>query len=256
MDDAQPGAGKTIALLEPGGERSALLSEALRQAGYAVRAETAAAALAAPDRAAAGDLYLLDLTTPRADGMALVGALRRQGDTPIVVITGKANAADRAAGLELGADDHVAWPCDIRELLARIQALLRRHSLATHASRPAKLQQWTFAGWRVDSLARRLRAPDDRWVDLTASEYRLLEILISHPGQTQSRASLLSSIYQRPWSAEDRSIDNLVVRLRRKLREDPRDPQLIRTVRGGGYVMTAAVRMTRQPAADGQAPGA
>ena len=133
----------------------------------------------------------------------------------------------------------------MRELLARIQALLRRHDLVAHGARPATLQRWTFAGWRVDSLARRLRAADDRSVDLTASEYRLLEILITHPGQIQSRESLLMSIYQRPWTSDDRSIDNLVVRLRRKLGEDPRDPQLIRTVRGGGYVLVAAVRVTR-----------
>jgi len=254
MDDAGPGAGKTIVLVEPGGERLALLGPALRQAGYAVQA-AAATSLAAAD-SGAGDLYLLDLTAPRADGLALIGALRRQGDRPIIIVTGRANAADRAAGLEFGADDHIAWPFDMRELVARIQALLRRHSLANQAARPAKLQQWTFAGWRVDSLARRLQAPDDSWVDLTASEYRLLEILITHPGQIQSRASLLASIYQRPWSADDRSIDNLVVRLRRKLGEDPRNPRLIKTVRGGGYVMTAAVRMTRQRAVDGEAAGA
>ena len=246
MSDPAAARDRTIALVEHHADRLALLSRGLQEAGFAVLAHADAASLATADLAPPPGLYLLDLSNSGEPGLALIGELRRRAAAPIIVIAGKVSAAARASGLELGADDHVAWPCDMRELVARIEALLRRQELAAHATRPAALQEWTFGAWRVDSLARRLRGADDRSVELTASEYRLLEILVMHPGQTHSRASLLESIYERPWMAGDRSIDNLVVRLRRKLGEDPRAPRLIRTVRGGGYVLTAAVRVTRR----------
>ena len=246
MNEPPPDRGTTIALVAHRGDRLALLERGLDEAGYVVRAHPDATSLGAADLAGSADLFLLDLASADQDGLSLLAGLRGRCDKPIIIVTGKTDAAARARGLDLGADDHVAWPCDMRELLARIQALLRRHQLAAQAARRAALQEWSFGGWRGDSLARRLRATDGRSVELTASEYRLLEILITHPGQTQSRESLLLSVYQRPWTADDRSIDNLVVRLRRKLGEDPRDPQLVKTVRGGGYVLTAPVRVARR----------
>ena len=133
----------------------------------------------------------------------------------------------------------------MRELVARIEALLRRQELAAHATRPAALQEWTFGAWRVNSLARRLRGADDRSVELTASEYRLLEILVMHPGQTHSRAALLKSIYVVALDGRGSQHRQSRGTPAPQAGRGPARSRLIRTVRGGGYVLTAAVRVTR-----------
>ncbi|MFO1060587.1 MAG: response regulator transcription factor [Dongiaceae bacterium] len=220
------------------------LAARLEESGYRV-AVCADAGLLRGDGAPPADMVVLDLDAPGGDGLALVRELRACGGAPLILVTGRGSVAERVAGLGLGADDYIARPFDPRELVARIDAVLRRRELVVSGARRPVLQRWAFAGWQLDAFTRRLAAPDGAPVDLTASEYRLLEILVSSPGQLQRREDLLKAIYQRDWTRQDRSIDNLVVRLRRKLRDDSRSAQLIRTARGGGYLLTAPVRVIR-----------
>jgi two-component system OmpR family response regulator len=238
------GAGRLVTIIDGDELRRRELAERLEASGYRVAAWADAGALR-DDAGAAADLFVLDLAAPDSDGLDLLRQLRATTRAPIILVTGRSGVAERVASLGLGADDYIARPFDARELVARVEAVLRRHELVSHGARRSVLQRWAFAGWQLDALTRRLTAPDGTPVDLTASEYRLLEILVSNPGQLQRRDGLLKAIYQREWTRHDRSIDNLVVRLRRKLRDDSREARLIRTARGGGYVLIASVRVVR-----------
>jgi DNA-binding response OmpR family regulator len=237
-------AARLVTILAGDAARRRDLAERLEAGGYRVAA-CAEVGMLRGEGVAAADMFVLDLEAPGSDGLELVRELRIASRAPIILVTGRGSVAERVAGLGLGADDYVARPFDARELVARIDAVMRRHELVANGARRSVLQRWAFAGWQLDALTRRLTAPDGAPVDLTASEYRLLEILVSSPGQLQRREDLLKAIYQRDWTRQDRSIDNLVVRLRRKLRDDSRQARLIRTARGGGYVLTAPVRVVR-----------
>jgi len=247
MSGQGSGAGRTVVLVASRGNSTALLVQQIEREGHRVllQAEGTALRLAGVGNAAAA--FLIELVAIQ-EARAVIRELRRRTSAPIIIIVPKANAVDRVTGLELGADDVLVKPFDVRELLARLQALMRRHELATHGSRSAKLHHWSFDRWQLDALSRRLRDPDGQAVELTGGEYRLLEIFLRHPGQVQSRQELLNKIYERDWSRADRSIDNLVVRLRRKLRDDPRRPHMIKTARGNGYVLSVPVRVARSTA--------
>ncbi len=191
------------------------------------------------------DLIVLDLMLPGEDGLTLCRSLRTEIDVPVIMLTARGEEVDRIIGLEMGADDYLAKPFSARELLARINAVLRRAGgrgggLAT-ASTDGGAGRVRFAGWRLDLDSRTLVAPDGVLVDLSAGEYGLLAAFVSHPQRVLSRDQLLDLARGRDAQPFDRSIDVQVSRLRRKLEDDPRTPRLIKTVRGGGYMFTAAV---------------
>lgn len=186
------------------------------------------------------DLVILDLMLPGEDGLSLCRELRARSQIPVVMLTILGEETDRILGLEMGADDYVPKPFNPRELLARVKAVLRRSQGSGAPARNAAMAL-RFAGWRLDRGLRRLESPDSLVVDLTAGEFDLLAAFAEHPQQVLTRDQLLDLTQGRAEAAFERSIDMQVSRLRRKIEADPREPRLIKTVRGGGYVFTANV---------------
>ena len=188
------------------------------------------------------DLIVLDVKLPDQDGFSLVRELRRTHDTPIILLTGKSDAIDRIIGLEIGADDYLGKPFELRELLARIRSVLRR-TRVREIPRPERASQEVkvFAGWALDEVHRQLFSPTGQEVELTAAEFELLRELVNNPQRPVGRSQLLQKVQSREWSPEDRSIDVSISRLRRKLEEDPNRPALIKTIRNMGYVLASTV---------------
>lgn len=186
------------------------------------------------------DLVILDLMLPGEDGLSLCRELRTRSQLPVVMLTILGEETDRILGLEMGADDYLAKPFNPRELLARVKAVLRRSQGAAAPTRGSAIAL-RFAGWRLDRGLRRLESPDGLVIDLTAGEFDLLATFAEHPQQVLTRDQLLDLTQGRTETPFERSIDMQVSRLRRKIEADPREPELIKTVRGGGYVFTAVV---------------
>jgi two-component system OmpR family response regulator len=188
------------------------------------------------------DLLLLDLGLPGEDGLALMRSLRERSSVPVIVVTGRGEPVDRILGLEIGADDYVTKPFDVRELAARVRSVLRRTNERPATSRPGPgIDIVHFAGWTLHLDARRLESPQGRTVALTTGEFELLAALVKSPGQVHSRDELLAATRNREAGPFDRTIDVQIGRLRRKIETDPQHPELIKSVRGAGYVFTAKV---------------
>ncbi len=193
------------------------------------------------------DLVVLDLMMPGEDGLSLTRRLRTQGNSvPIVMLTAMGEDTDRIVGLEVGADDYLPKPFNPRELLARIKAVLRRfqgdtNDLAPVATPTGSAPRLKFNDWVLDIATRDLTAPDGVVLTLSAGEFDLLRAFVEHPRRVLSRDQLLDLARGRQAIPFDRSIDIQVSRLRRKLDDDPKEPQLIKTVRGGGYLFTPEV---------------
>jgi two-component system, OmpR family, response regulator len=188
------------------------------------------------------DLVLLDLRLPGEDGLQLARALRERATLPIVLLTGQNEEADRVMGLELGADDYVTKPFSPRELLARLRAVLRRYQIqATLPERDSTRRAFRFAGWELNLRTRRLRSPAGETVELSNGEFSLLSALCGAPGRALSRDQLLSMSRLHEAEVYDRTIDVQILRLRRKIEEDPAHPRLIVTQRGAGYLFDTQV---------------
>jgi DNA-binding response OmpR family regulator len=192
------------------------------------------------------DLVLVDLALPSENGLSLVRFLRENHRCGIIVVSGRNDLTDRVVGLEVGADDYVAKPYETRELLARVNSVLRRvgntsAALARPAAPAPGREVLAFAHWRFDAAARHLLAPGGEVVELTSGEFNLLSEFIAHPAEVLSRERLLQAVHNRNWDYFDRSIDVLVTRLRRKIEASPEQPAIVKTVRGAGYLFTATV---------------
>ncbi len=188
------------------------------------------------------DLVVLDLKLPGEDGLSLAARLRSSYDIPIIMLTSLGSDVDRIVGLEMGADDYLAKPFNPRELLARIRAVLRRvRGLSIKPTPETRHQRVHFAGWTLDLTVRDLLSPQGERVDLTAGEFNLLEAFIKAPRRILSRDQLLEMTHSTDAEVFDRTIDVLILRLRRKIEPDPRHPSLIRTERGAGYVFAPQV---------------
>ncbi|WP_052080923.1 response regulator [Pseudomonas sp. ML96] len=186
------------------------------------------------------DVIILDLMLPGEDGLALCRELRASSDIPILMLTARCEPTDRIIGLELGADDYMAKPFEPRELVARIQTILRRVRDDRSAPREEPRANLRFDGWTLHCVLRQLQSPDGLVVPLSNAEFRLLWVFLERPRRVLSREQLLDEARGRSIEAFDRSIDLLVSRLRQKLGDDPRSPALIKTVRGEGYLFDAA----------------
>lgn len=184
------------------------------------------------------DLVILDLKLPGEDGFALTRHLRATSNVAIIIITGNEEEVDRVVGLELGADDYVAKPFSPRELLARIKTILRRTMAMTAVPSKYKTDLRYFSGWQFDTVSRNLIAPGGEEVSLTTQEYNLLAVFTDHPNDVFDRDRLSMALQNRKWDPFDRSVDVLVGRLRAKIEDDPKNPQLIKTVRSIGYIFT------------------
>lgn len=225
-----------------------LIETYLSGEGYLVAGVDGGLALREAMQREPADLVIVDLGLPGEDGLSLTRFLREHYDVGIVIVTGKGSAVDRVIGLEIGADDYLAKPFDLRELLARVRSVLRRvrrGGPAPQAERPAQEAQdkdsLHFAGWRFDLLSRRLFAPDGAEVALSTGEFTLLKTFVERPHRVLSRDALIELIHHRKAGPFDRSIDVQVGRLRRKIETDADNPLLIKSVRGVGYVFTANV---------------
>jgi two-component system OmpR family response regulator len=185
------------------------------------------------------DLVVLDVMLPGEDGLSLCRRLRAKSHLPVVMLTAKGDELDRIIGIEMGADDYLSKPFNPRELLARIRAVLRRTSLAVSSEAGARLM--TFDDWQLNCVARTLTNPGGSLVALTSAEFDLLQALCERAGRTLSRDQLVDITQGRSAGAFERSVDVLVSRIRRKIERDPHRPDLIKTVRSGGYLFTPIV---------------
>jgi two-component system OmpR family response regulator len=184
---------------------------------------------------------VLDVMMPGEDGLSICRRLRARGDVPVLMVTAKGEDIDRIVGLEVGADDYLPKPFHPRELVARARAILRRTRLAHRAAEAPTREVYGFAGWTLDAASRALTDAAGRPVVLTGAEFDLLLVLLTHPQRVLNRDQLLDWTRGRSAQPYDRTIDVQLSRLRRKLQDDPADPSIIRTVRGGGYLFGPAV---------------
>lgn len=187
------------------------------------------------------DFVVLDLNLPDADGLALCRKLRVDSDLPVLMLTARGEETDRIIGIEMGADDYLVKPFSPRELLARIKSILRRTRTVPRNLRPEIHRCLAFSGWTLDTATRVLKAPDGVVIPLSGGEYRLLRLLLEHPNRVLHRDQLTELIHGREAEPYDRAVDVQVSRLRRRLRDERAEPQLIRTVRGEGYVLATDV---------------
>lgn len=240
-------------------EMRGLLAEYFTRQGFAVQLAADAAQARAQVIETRPDLALLDVTMPGENGLGLLRWLRQEHPrVAVVMLTGNGETVDRVVGLELGADDYVAKPCELRELLARVRAVLRRSSFgqnlqdeqptqpagqASTAQVPSRIRamQGTVAmGDRtLDLDQQRLFGPDGSEIDVSAGEFDLLALFARNPNRPLKRESILAQAHDRGWDVFDRSIDLRIMRLRRKLERNPDKPEVIKTVRGVGYVFVA-----------------
>jgi DNA-binding response OmpR family regulator len=222
-----------------------LLEAGLKAEGYAVSEAADGAGLMAMLEKKPVDLITLDVRLGGEDGFNLAREVRAKNNVPIIMISGKGDMIDRVVGLELGADDYIAKPFHMREVLARIRAVLRRYE--TQSAEPAraspaeKSRRFEFDGWVLDAGRRALVTPEGKDCELTTAEFNLLLLLVERPGRVLSRDELMDLLKGHDWTPLDRSIDGLVARLRKKI-ERGEVPQLVKTVRGIGYVFAAQVR--------------
>ncbi|MFG1351675.1 response regulator [Xanthobacter autotrophicus] len=219
-----------------------LLAKYLTRNGFRVSVASGGADMRQQMRTGTFDLVVLDIMMPGDDGLTLCRQLRQSSDIPVVLLTAAAEETDRIVGIELGADDYVTKPFNPRELLARIRAILRR------AQGPARVQQggprrYRFDRWQLDPDRRLLLDETGSEVRLGSAEFRLLAALVTRPSVVLTRDQLLDITAGRPAQVFDRSIDNLVSRLRRRIERDPQHPELIKTVWGDGYVFAAPVEV-------------
>lgn len=190
------------------------------------------------------DLLVLDLNLPGEDGLSLCRRLRGQSgqpNLPVIMLTARGEAVDRILGLEMGADDYLPKPFEPRELLARIRSVLRRTHALPPSLEPPKTGRMHFAGWTLDLQARHLLDTRGVVVSLSGAEFRLLKILLDHANRVLNRDQLLNLTKGRDADPFDRSMDLQVSRLRQKLGDDAKSPQIIKTIRNEGYVMVATV---------------
>lgn len=216
------------------------LGEYLSRQGFEVLQSSSAAEARSRLRDGKFDLVLLDIMMPGEDGLSLCRHLVEAHDIPVIFLTARGEATDRIVGLEIGADDYVVKPFEPRELVARIRSVLRRS--ARGAAMPDENEAFAFEGWVLDPLKRRLVDQEGAVVAISSVEFRLLMAFLEHPRQVLNRDRLLDMVQGREAHLFDRAVDNQVSRLRRKIETDSRNPQLIQTVWGGGYMLATDVK--------------
>jgi len=234
-----------IAILDDEADITALLANYLQGQGYRVSQTHTGAALLALMARDPPQLVLLDLGLPGEDGFSIARQLREHWQCGLVIVTGRGDSIDKVVGLEVGADDYVTKPFDLRELLARIKAVLRR-TLNVPAGAPAGVPRglYRFATWQLDVPSRRLTNAAGAEVALTGGEFAILCAFVQHPDRVLSRDFLLEKARGREAAPFDRTIDVQVGRLRKKLEVNADDPQIIKSVRGAGYILVAPVSVS------------
>lgn len=217
-----------------------LLRRCFERDGFAVAEAKNGAEMRAHIDAPGLAVVTLDLTLGGEDGLELAREIRARNNVPIIMITGKGDTIDRVVGLELGADDYITKPFQLREVLARVRAVLRRYAAVPHAAEAsAEEDRYAFDDMILDVGRRTLSNRDGTTRDLTTAEFNLLHIFVKRPRRVLSRDNIMDLLKGHEWSPLDRSIDALIGRLRKRVEADPNAPTLIKTVRGVGYVFTS-----------------
>lgn len=242
QETAAPAPHPHLLVVEDDPQIAQLLARYLGGNGLRISTVASGAAVRAFAERASVELVLLDLGLPDEDGLQLLRLLQGQWQVPVIVVSGRGEAVERVVGLELGADDYVAKPFDLRELLARIRSVLRRSGGRTAEHKPAGPAAMHFDGMSLDCGARRLTDRTGREIELTRGEFELLQALAQHPQQVLSRDALMNALHGRDAGPFDRAIDVRVGRLRRKIEIDPARPRLIQSIRGAGYRFATAVQ--------------
>ena len=233
-----------ILIVDDDAEIRSLLSTYLQKSGLTVSAVADGKGMWQALAAGNIDLIVLDLMLPGDDGLTLCRNLRARAempDIPVIMLTARGDETDRIVGLEMGADDYLAKPFSARELLARIKVILRRARSLPANLRPENARLLAFDRWTLDTAHRHLVSAEGVVTPLSGAEYRLLRIFLRHPNRVLNRDQLVDLTQGREADPLDRSIDVQVSRLRHRLGDDPREPNLIKTVRGEGYVMSVPV---------------
>ena len=234
-----------ILIVDDEAEVRALLREYFELEGYRVSEAKDGIEMRAHLEKHPVTLITLDVSLPGQDGFALAREIRATRNVPIVMISGKQDPVDRVIGLELGADDYITKPFNLREVLARVRAVLRRYHPEDRApgaiTGERKDERYSFDGFTLSIQRRELADASGRVIELTTAEFNLLELLVTRPSRVMTRDNIMDALKGHEWSPFDRSIDTLVARLRKKIEGDTEHPRLIKTVRGVGYVFTADV---------------
>jgi len=228
-----------VLVVDDDAEVRGMLVEYLSTSGYEVSAAADGAAMREALARARPEVVLLDVNLPGEDGLSLARFLREHHDLGIIMVTAAGEVVDRIVGLEMGADDYVAKPFDLRELRARLKSVMRRvqgRSAAPPAPAAGARDRVPVGQCLLDLKSRQLFDRDGRDIALTAMEFDLLKAFVEHPNQVLSRDQLLTLTRNREWEPFDRSIDIRIARVRRKVEADPDNPRTIRTVRGAGYM--------------------
>jgi two-component system OmpR family response regulator len=220
-----------------------LLREYLEKNGYRVTTVADGKGMWAALEPGRADIVVLDLMLPGEDGLALCRKLRARSEMPVIMLTARGEETDRIVGLEMGADDYLAKPFNPRELLARIKSVLRRSRALPDNLQSETASRIRFAGHALDLASRNLVSPTGVVVALSGTEFRLLRIFLAHPNRVLNRDQLIDLMLSRDASPFDRSIDVQVSRLRHRLGEDAKEPAIIKTVRGEGYVLSVPVEV-------------
>ncbi len=247
-ESAQDTRPQRLLVVEDDPDISTLVARYLGSQGFTVDVAANGAMLRQALAAGPVDLVLLDLGLPGEDGFALTRYLHEHWQGPVIIVSGRGESVDRVVGLELGADDYVTKPFDLRELLARVRSVLRRYaSRAPAPAAPAAAPAdglLEFAGFRLDPGSRVLTDAEGREIPLTTGEFELLKLFLDHPNRVMSRNDIMSRIHGRDVGPYDRAIDVQLSRLRRKIDADPDRSPLFKSVRGTGYIFTERVRRT------------
>ena len=215
-----------------------MVGDYLKMHGFSVTLCDGGATLRQELKSASPDLIVLDLNMPEEDGLSIVRDLKRQNGAPVIMLTATASPIDRVVGLEIGADDYVAKPCELRELVARIRSVLRRSAQTEAAAPGQKNRRVRFGTKWLDLDAHHLRDDEDSIHPLTASEFSLLKAFAENPLRVLTRERLLDLASARDDEPFDRAIDVRITRIRRKIEPDPGQPRIIQTVRGAGYLFS------------------
>ncbi len=234
-----------VLIVDDDAETRSLLQAYLQKQGYRVTSAADGKSLRGALDTARPDLIVLDLMLPGEDGLQLCRDLRSRSNVPVIMLTARGEETDRIVGLEMGADDYLPKPFNPRELLARIKSVLRRARSLPENLEPEAVKSFSFTGWRLDVATRNLTAPDGIVVPLSGTEFKLLRVFLAHANRVLTRDQLIELMISRDAGPFDRALDVQVSRLRQRLRDDAREPRIIKTVRGEGYVLAAQVEAAR-----------
>jgi two-component system OmpR family response regulator len=222
-----------------------LLRTYFQENGYRVTVAADGKAMWAAVKTGQPDLIVLDLMLPGEDGLSLCRTLRARFDVPIIMLTARGEDTDRIVGLEVGADDYLPKPFNPRELLARVKSVLRRAKSLPANLRRDEVRLFRFAGWTLEVATRNLTSPEGVVIALSGTDFKLLRVLLDHAGRVLTRDQLIDLMLSRDAGPFDRALDVQVSRLRHRLGDDAKEPALIKTVRGQGYVFAARVEAER-----------